>query len=214
MRNSSKNYPTYAEIREELRNAGEHISAMMKHEEAASSASDKDGNPAEREEAERLFLRDFKSFIGAVRSARDYLKTAANKSKCYDWLEKRFDSEKNLFEFYCFLANQSPHQYRPRLEARTHRVQYVGEPDSVLIPAPGGGMIPDKMRVVGLVDPKFFYKLDGLEHDTKKAYEATAKEHPNEGVVLLSLRYFQALQQILKNAERNRRFAKFAEETT
>lgn len=203
----SKNYPTYGEIREELRNAADYVGAVIQHEEAVSNALDKDGDPTERDEAERLFLREFKNFIGVVRSAREYLTTAANKSNCDSWLTGRFDAEKHLFEFYRLLVNQSLHQYRPRLEPRTNKIQYVGEPDSVLIPGPGG-LIPNKMRVVGLVDPKYFYRLDGLEPDTEKAYELAEKEHAGEGVVLLSLRYLHALEQILKNAERNGRFAK------
>jgi len=121
---------------------------------------------------------------------------------------RRIDAEKYLFDFYRLLVNQSLHQYRPRLEPRTDEIQYVGEAGSVLIAGPGG-LIPNEMRVVGLVDSKYFYKLDGLEPDTEKAYELAEKEHSGDGVVLLlSLRYLHALEQILKNAERNGRFAK------
>ncbi len=89
MRKGSKNYPTYGEIREELRNAADYVGAMIQHEEAVSTALDKDGGPTERDEAERLFLREFKNFIGVVRCAREYLTTAANKSKCDSWLNRQ-----------------------------------------------------------------------------------------------------------------------------
>lgn len=206
MRKGSKNYPTYDEIREELRNADDYIGFMLQHEKTVSDALERNGDIAKRDEGERLFLRDFKSFIAAVRSAREYLITSANRSKSDTWLSARFDVEKNLFEFYRLLANQSFHQYRPRLEPRTNKAQFVAEPHAVLIAGPNGPM-PSKMRITGLVDPQYFYKLDGLEHDTENAYKAAEKKYLGEGVVLLSLRYLGALQQVLKNAERNRRFA-------
>jgi hypothetical protein len=206
-RGGSKSYATYDEIREELRNASEYAAAMTQHEQIAARAKEKDGDPAALAEAERLFMRDFKAYLAAARSGREYIETAKNKSREQNWYAGRLAKPGigNLFEFFRLLINQSLHQYRPRLEPRSKKVQIVGEPDSVLIPGPGG-LMPNKMRVVGVVDATYAFRLDGLERDTETAYAKLEKEHPGEGVIPLALRYVDELKQILKNAERNGRF--------
>lgn len=206
-RHGSKNYATYDEIREELRNASEYAAAMMEYEGTAAKAMEKDGDASALLEAQRLFMRDFKAYLAAVRSAREYLEAAANKSGHHRWFESRVAKPgfENLFEFFRELINQSLHQYRPRLEPRSKKIQYVGEPDSVLIQGPGG-LIPNKMRVVGVVDATYAFGLDGLERKTEKHYASLVEDHPGEGVIPLVLRYVDELQQMLKNAERNGRF--------
>jgi hypothetical protein len=206
-RRGSKSYATYDEIREELRNASDYAAAMIQHEQTAASAMQKDGDLAVLVEAERLFMRDFKAYLAAVRSARDYVESAKNKSGEENWYVRRLAKPGigNLFNFFRLLINQSLHQYRPRLEPRSKKVQIVGEPDAVLIPGPSG-LMPNKMRVVGVVDATYAFRLDGLERATGMAYAELALEHPGEGVIPLALRYVDELKQILKNAERNGRF--------
>jgi len=206
-RSRSRNYATYEEIAQELRDAKEHAAALMTHEQTATRAMEADGDQGVVTEAERLFMRDFKAYLGAVRSAREYLQAAANKSRHDRWYEGRLvaPASAHLFEFFRLLINQSLHQYRPRLVPLSNQVQVIGEPDSVLVRGPGG-LMPNKMRVVGVVGAKYSFRLDGLEHDTERAYETVQQRHPGEGVVPLALRYVDELEQIFKNAKRNGRF--------
>ena len=206
-RAGSKNFATYDEISSTLREAGDYAAALMKHETAAAKAMERSGDQAERDEHERLFVRDFRAFIAATRSTRDYITAAANKTKEEKWLQGRLakPGAEKLFEFFRLLANQTLHQYSPRLIPRSNKIQYVGAPDSVLIQGPGG-LIPGKMIVTGTVDSKYFFDLGGLEADTEGAYLAVSTVYGTEGVVGLSARYVDELRQILKNAERNGRF--------
>lgn len=207
-RSGSKNYATYDEIAAALRDAKDYAASLVQHEYRAAKAMEKDGDPADLEEAERLFVRDFAAFVGSVRSAREYIKTAANKTRHAAWLKSRISEPPflNLFEFFRLFINQSLHQYRPRLKQRTKKVQVVGEPGAVLIPAPGGGLMPSVSRVVGLLDATYYFYLDALEHDAETVYLALERQYPEDGVVPLCLRYVEALEQILKNAKRNKRF--------
>ncbi len=201
----SKRIATCPEIEQELRDAGDFLGAAIKQEAAVATNSQRDGDPDAKAESERLFIRDFNNFLRTARTAREYLRVASDASKCAAWFKRRCDGDRDLFDFFRLLAAQSGHQYRPRLISKTNRIQYVGEPDSVLIPAPGGGLMPNKMRVTGLVNPTYAFTLDGLEPDTEEAYRKLAPR--GETVVELSVRYLHALRQILKNAERNHRFA-------
>ena len=121
-------------MREALLNAADHIVSMMSEETRAAASLERDGDTADGAEAERAFLKYFKAFIGEVRSARDYMTAAANKTGNDVWIRGRFEGiEKELFESFNALMNLTLHQYRPKLEPRSNQVQYVGEPDAVML---------------------------------------------------------------------------------
>jgi hypothetical protein len=206
-RKGSKNFATYDEIRAALRDASDYTAALMRHEAEAAKAMERDGDPNERQENERLFIRDLKAFVASARSARDYIGAAARKLKLDAWLEGRLakPGARELFEFQRLLANQALHQYSVRLTPKSNQVQYVGAPDSVLIQGPGG-LIPNKMIVTGTVGAKYFFDAAGLEKDTEKAYNDVSAVFGREPVIGLAARYVDELQQMLKNAERNGRF--------
>ncbi|MGA7201667.1 MAG: hypothetical protein WBX26_07555 [Candidatus Cybelea sp.] len=206
-RKGSKNFATYDEIRATLRDATEYTAALVRHEAEAAKAMERDGDPNERQENERLFIRDLKAFVAAARSARDYIGAAARKLKLDAWLEGRLakPGARELFEFQRLLANQVLHQYSVRLIPKSNQVQYVGAPDSVLIQG-WGRLIPNKMIVTGTVGAKYFFDAAGLENDTEKAYDDVSAVFRSEPVIGLAARYVDELQQMLKNAERNGRF--------
>jgi len=190
-------------MRDALRNAAEHITSMMHEEVRAAESMERDGDKVDGAEAERAFLKYFKAFIAEVRSARDYMTTAANKTGNDVWIRNRFSGmERELFAFFNALMNLTLHQYRPKLEPRSNQIQYVAEPDAVILRSG----IPSKMRVTGLVNAKYHFSLTDLDSKAEDAFKALEKRYPGETVLMLAIRYRDALVQILKNAERNNRF--------
>ncbi len=80
---------------------------MIAYESGVSDAMDKDGDLSKKEELERPFLRDFKSFIGAVRSAREYMRAAAGTAGCAVWLDDQFASMPAYSKFFdCLSTNR------------------------------------------------------------------------------------------------------------
>lgn len=206
-RGGARNFATYTEIREAVRDASDYVAALLKHEAEAAESMERDGDPKALDEHTRLFIRDLRACIASARSARDYITAAARKLKLDAWLQGRFGKPgaKELFEFQRCIANQTLHQHSVRLSPKSNQVQYVGAPGSVMVQGPGG-LIPNKMIVTGIVGAKFFFSDKGLEADTEKAYHDVCATFGSESVIGLAGRYVDELSQMLKNAERNGRF--------
>lgn len=204
-RTKLKRPATYPDIESRLRDAGDHLGAMMTHEQLAAVASAPNAPQGDLAEAERLFLREFRAFLAAVRTVRHYFEVASNTSKCASWLEGGFNSLSfsNLAALYHELSNQDTHHYAVTLKVKHKKIRYVAEPDAVMLRSG----IPSKMRVTGFDDAIYSFSLDDLEPAVARLYKAAQREYPGENVVELSTRYLNGLRKILKNAEKHARFA-------
>src|SRR5471032_951927 len=99
---------TAIEIDHRIRSAGDHLGGLIGHESATSEASEQNDTDREQE-ACRRFERDLQSFLGAARTARNYLIQKADELGSAEWLAKRLAEP--LFEFHGALANQDMHDH-------------------------------------------------------------------------------------------------------
>lgn len=195
---------TYADIEERLRDAVDHLGNAIRHENEAGKASAPDSDPKDLAEAERLFRREFRAYLTAVRAVRNYFVVAANTAKNKSWLEARLVSPdfEALAEFHLALSNQDHHNYLVTLEAHHKVIHWTAEPGAVRLRSG----LWSRMKVTGFADAIYAYKVESLEPPTATLHAAVLQKYPGESALQVALRYVDGLDQILKNARRNRRF--------
>lgn len=189
-----------------LRNAGDYLGAMVKHEAAAatSAAPGPKQDLEAQSEAARMFARDLQAFVAAARTAWNYLNQAADVSGCRAFLDGRLEHD-CICRFHRELANQDTHAHEAILGVN-QTVRWEAAPGTPIVRPADGGVMPVRMTVVGFEGMMYHYNPKELEPDVAKWFERVLLVYGNKPVVELALRYFDALQSALKNAERRALF--------
>jgi hypothetical protein len=218
MKKSRVRNATLDEIAACLRNAGDYLGAMVKHEKAASDATEeaiKSKDWGETNEAARQFARDFDAFANAARTAWNFMIQLANETGSRDWLEGRTKS--HLFALHRELTNQAVHKYGMVFGIQ-QKVKVEGMLPVPLLHTPYGPVAPSgplkmDLNVVGLENMAYQHNPNNLEPDVAELCRSVLKRYPNATVVELGARYLDELRQVFKSGERRSRFTIVPTET-
>jgi hypothetical protein len=191
------------EVENRLRHAAEYLGAMLQHEAASNAAATSAQMDLDAQrEASRLFERDLLSFLGAARTAWNYLNQIADAAGCRDWLDDRLSGR--IFRFHRELANQDTHDYQvtPGVNQKVRVEGYQGIPRL----QEGSLHLPITLNVTGVDSVTFVYEPKNLEPDVVPLLEEVAKEYGTKGIIELASRYYDGLSQVTKSAGRRGRF--------
>jgi hypothetical protein len=202
---------TMDEIAACLRNAGDHLGAMVKHEKAASDATEeavKSKDWDEKNEAYRLFAREFDAFINAARTAWNFMNQLADEAGSRGWLDGRTGS--HLLKFHREVMGQGAHKYGMVFGVQ-QRVKVEGTLPVPVLHTPYGPAVPSEplkmdLNVVGFENMAYHHNPNNLEPDVADLCRSVQKQYPNATVVELGARYLEELRQVFKSAERRGRF--------
>lgn len=194
---------TAIELGSRLRNAGDYLGALIKHEATASAALTGARQDLETQaEASRLFDRDYQAFLSSARTTWNYMIQAANAADTRGWLDSRLALA--LFEFHRALANQDLHDY-PFIPGIQQKVNWTSKPGTPWVRT-GLGTMPAEMVVTGFAGMRFHHEPKNLEPECSRLLEAVSREYGTTSVVELAARYFGGLEQVLKSGARRNRF--------
>jgi hypothetical protein len=194
-----------------LRNAGDYLGAMVKHEKTASDATEDAVNSKdwdEKNEAARQFARDFDAFINAARTAWNFMIQLANEAGTRDWLDARTNS--HLFMFHRELMGQGAHKYGMVFGVQ-QKFKVEGMLPVPLLHTPYGPVAPSgplkmDLNIVGFENMAYHHNPNNFEPDVAELCRSVLKQYPNETVVALGARYLEGLRQVFKSGERRGRF--------
>jgi len=184
---------------------------MVKHEKAASDATEdavKSKDWDDKNEATRLFAREFEAFINAARTAWNLMNQLANEAGTRDWLDGRTNSY--LFKFHREVMGQSAHKYSTVFGIQ-QRVKVEGMLPVPLLhtrygPVAPSGPLKMDLNVVGFENLEYHYNPNNLEPDVAEICRSVLMQYPNKTAVALGARYLEELRQIFKSGERRGRF--------
>ena len=184
---------------------------MVKHEKAASDATEdavKSKDWDEKNEAARLFAREFEAFINSARTAWNFMNQLANEADSREWLDSRTNS--HFFKFHREVMGQATHKYSTVFGIQQKvRVEGMLPVEVLHIPygpvAPSGPLKID-INIVGFENMEYHYNPNNLEPDVAELCRSVLKQYPSETVIALGARYLEELRQVFKSGERRRRF--------
>lgn len=202
---------TLDEIAACLRNAGDYLGAMVKHEKTASDATEQaieSKGCDEKNEAARQFARDFSAFANAARTAWNFMIQLANDAGSREWLNSRTNS--HLFALHRELTNQGAHKYGMVFGIQ-QKVKVEGTLPVPLLYTPYGPVAPSgplrmDLNIVGFENMAYHHNPNNLEPDVAEICRSVLKQYPNSTVVELGARYLEELRQVFKSGERRGRF--------
>lgn len=194
---------TTDEIERSLRDAGDHLGAMISYEaEAAACGAGATQDLAGSSEAHRKFVRELRAFLGAATTAWNYMNQGSNATESRAWLDQRLSS--NLCGFHRALENQAAHDYtiKPGVQ---QRVTYTAEPGTPMIRSTVGPM-PTKMKITGFIGTSYHHNSRNLEPDVAPLCVSVQKRYPGETIVHLAARYLDILQKTFRAGEKSGKF--------
>jgi hypothetical protein len=194
---------TFDEIQRSLRDAGDHLGAMMTFEAEAAAATTGVAQDLEaNSEAHRKFVREFRAFLSAAATAWNYMNQGSMAAGTRRWLDQRLSS--NLCKFHRELENQAAHDYRIEPGVR-QRVTFESDPVTPMRQTTFGPM-PVEMKVTGFKGVSYHHNPRSLEPDVAPLCESVQKHYPGETIVELAARYHDILQRTFRAGEQKCKF--------
>lgn len=154
------------EVENRLRHAAEYLGAMLQHEAASNAAATGTQMDLDAQrEASRLFERELLSFLGAARTAWNYVNQIADSAGCGEWLDDRLSGR--IFRFHRELANQDTHDYQvtPGVNQKVRVEGYQGAPRL----HEGSLHVPVTLNITCVDSVTFVYEPKNLEPDVSIA---------------------------------------------
>jgi hypothetical protein len=205
-RKSSLRSATAIDIDRRIRNAGDHLGGLVQHEKLVAEACERDDAGTDLEER-RKFERELSAFLGAARTARNYLIQKSNEFGCREWLDGRLAGA--VFAFHGAVADQDMHDH-PATVVKTYDVKGSAVVDVVRLV---DGALPTLIPRIGpplkYTGMRLTYVEADLEPAARVAHDAI-KSGPRgvRGVIELAGEYVAGLREIVRDAERERAFEK------